>query len=161
MSKETSPATKTLYLVQHGEARPKAEDPQRGLSQTGRSTVEEMAVWAAAKQLRVERIVHSGKLRASQTAELFAMKLQPTGGVEAREGLNPNDDVSAVADWLEDQSGPLMIVGHLPFLSRLVGKLVADDPDQALVLFRNAGLIVLVEEDRRWAVAAVIGPELI
>ena len=161
MNKHIPQSTRTLYLVQHGEARPKAEDPRRALSEAGRRAVERVADWAAEKQLHVERIIHSGKLRASQTAEVFASKLQPAGGVESRDGLNPNDDVTAVADWLEEQSGSLMIVGHLPLLSRLVGKLVAGDPDLAPLRFRNAGVIGLVEEDRQWSIACVVPPELI
>lgn len=57
-----------LYLVRHGEAKPKDEDPERGLTDVGRADVSGMAAWAAAADIQVDEIRHSGKLRAQQTA---------------------------------------------------------------------------------------------
>ena len=96
---ETEPEERVrhLYLVQHGEAKSKEEDPERPLSETGRKTVEHVAAWAARMGLGVTLIRHSGKLRAQQTAAIFLENLQPPGGMEAYPGLNPHDDVSPVS----------------------------------------------------------------
>ena len=61
-----------LYLVQHGEAVPDDVDPARPLSQAGKKDVERLAEFLARRKLAVSRILHSGKLRAQQTAELIA-----------------------------------------------------------------------------------------
>jgi phosphohistidine phosphatase len=88
--------------------------------------------------------VHSGKLRARQTAEILAEGLG-VARTEERAGLNPNDPVAPVAAWLSD--GPhesLAVVGHLPFLERLASLLVAADERVHVVEFHNAGLVHLV-----------------
>jgi phosphohistidine phosphatase SixA len=41
-----------------------------------------------------------------------------------REGLGPKDQVAATKEALEQTGGDLMIVGHLPFLGKLVALLV-------------------------------------
>ena len=61
-----------LYLVQHGEALPKQVDPERPLSERGRSDVARVADFLKGAGIRVTRVAHSGKTRARQTAELLA-----------------------------------------------------------------------------------------
>ncbi len=79
----------TLFLVQHGEARPGNEDSERSLTEHGAETVSRMADWAARTGIRVDQIRHSGKLRAEQTASIFAKKLDAPKGIIAVKGLNP------------------------------------------------------------------------
>ncbi len=149
-----------IWLVQHGQCEPKSRDPQRPMSAAGRQEVERVAVWAAGAGLKVEQIRHSGKLRAQQTAEIFAQRLQPGQGTDCCSGLGPNDDVRPVAEELAGCPHPVMIVGHLPFLARLAGLMLADDPQRQVVRFRNGGLVGLVREEDGWAVACVVPPEL-
>src|SRR5918996_6119021 len=86
-----------LYLVQHGDAVPEQLDPERPLSAAGRRDVESVARLLARNGIRAERLAHSGKLRAQQTAELLAAALVPGMVLEAMAGLNPNDPVEPVA----------------------------------------------------------------
>ena len=86
-----------LLLVQHGEAKTEAEDPERSLTDAGAEATRRMATWAAASGLRVDRIQHSGKRRAEQTAEILAEILNPAKRVIAVPGLKPNDDIRPVA----------------------------------------------------------------
>jgi len=62
----------TLFLVQHGEAKPETEDPERSLTAHGAEIVEQMAGWAARMGIKLDEIRHSGKRRAEQTATIFA-----------------------------------------------------------------------------------------
>jgi phosphohistidine phosphatase len=80
---------------------------------------------AAALGVEVTEIRHSGKTRARQTAEIIGQALSPPQGVKAVSGLSPLDDVGPVAEELDEVSEPLMLVGHLPFLERLAGQLLA------------------------------------
>jgi phosphohistidine phosphatase len=150
-----------LYLVQHGEAKPEAEDPERPLTDQGTETVRRMASWAARVGVRVDQIRHSGKRRAEQTAALLAERLSPANGVFAAEGLKPNDDVRPVAEALRAGHGPVMLVGHLPSLSRLAGLLVAGDPEGGVARFRQGGIVCLSQEEGKWAVNWVMPPELL
>ena len=150
-----------LFLVQHGEAKPESEDPERSLTERGAETVRRMATWAMQAGVRVAQIRHSGKRRAQQTAEILAEQLRPAMGVMRVEGLKPNDDVHSMAVTVGAESEPLMLVGHLPFLSRLAGLLVAGEADAVVVRFRNSGIVCLHSREGRWSVDWVVPPELV
>ena len=61
-----------LYLVQHGRAVPEHEDEQRPLTDRGADDVSWVAHWAIDRfAVRPHRIVHSGKTRSRQTAEIW------------------------------------------------------------------------------------------
>jgi phosphohistidine phosphatase len=149
-----------LFLIQHGEARDEAEDPERSLTDEGARNVHRIAAWAAGVGVKVGQIRHSGKRRAGQTAEILGQYLNPAGGVVAVPGLKPNDDVREAADILENEQDPVMLVGHLPFLSRLTGLLVAGDGDAVVVRFKNAGIVCLSRQREKWAVQLVVTPDL-
>ena len=150
-----------LLLVQHGQATTEAEDPERSLNMTGIESAEKVAKWLFVSGVKVTEILHSGKRRAEQTSEIFAGHLSPSKGFRSTPGLNPKDDVSRLADELKGYSGSLMLVGHLPFLSRLTGLLVAGDPECEVVKFQNAGVVCLIEYEGRWGIEWMIVPDLI
>ncbi len=121
-----------------------------------------MAAWAAARQVPVQSIVHSGKERARQTAMLYAAALNPPGGVTERTGLAPLDDPLPVAIWLEEHEG-VMIVGHQPFLGRLASLLVTGSPDPPIVAFSYAGIVCLQrrKEHQGWLIEWAVTPTLL
>ena len=151
----------TLFLVQHGEAKPETEDPERSLTERGAEIAERMAQWAARTGIRVDEIRHSGKRRAEQTATIFANHLNPSRGMIAVQGLTPLDSVNTVAASLYGEQDLIMFVGHLPHLSRLVGMLVTGNPDKVVVRFRNAGIVCLTQEEGEWAIDWVVQPDLL
>jgi phosphohistidine phosphatase len=150
-----------LYLMQHGEATAETEDPARPLTDAGREAVERVAARAQAAGVLVDRCVHSGKLRAEQTALLLARAV--TGHAEAREGLAPNDPVGPVAQWLLqlDTEQSIALIGHLPSLERLASLLVADDENAHVIRFHMGGLVKLVPKRERagFAVSWAVPPE--
>jgi broad specificity phosphatase PhoE len=83
-----------LYLVQHGRGRPKSEDPLQGLSKERAADARRIAEVAAHYRVRVSVILHSGKERAAQTAEIFSAALHPhpPKGVRQIDGIIPMDD---------------------------------------------------------------------
>lgn len=152
-----------LYLVQHGEAAPKSQNPKRPLTEQGRDDVARVAVFAQRAGIEVYQIRHSGKRRAEETAVILAQHLEPNGGVIALPGLAPRDDVDLVAELLNRETTPLMFVGHRPFMDRLTGLLVADDRERTVVKFQR-GCIVCLERDPEswtWSVRWVVTPDLI
>jgi phosphohistidine phosphatase len=150
-----------LYLVRHGEAKSKSEDPTRPLNGKGIRNTDKVAAWMRKAGERAAEIRHSGKKRAEQTAEIFGNNLSPTQGVLSTPGLKPNDDILPFVEMLDQLQDPLMIVGHLPFLSKLTSYLVAGDQDTEVVRFQNAGVVCLVREQGHWSVAWVVAPSLI
>jgi phosphohistidine phosphatase len=150
-----------LYLAQHGLALSKEEDPERPLSETGRQQLESLARMLGAAHVRVQRVWHSGKPRALQTAACLARRMMPRGKIEQVAGLGPNDPVAEfIADadvWQEDT----LVVGHLPFMSRLVSLLVLNDEQCELVSFLPGAVACLERIDHdRWVLAWMLRPEL-
>jgi phosphohistidine phosphatase len=150
-----------LYLVRHGAAKPQEEDPSRPLTARGAAEVERMAVFAAHLGVCVGQIRHSSKLRARQTAQIFAGALAPAQGVVDASGLEPEDDVLPFAKALQREAGPLMIVGHLPFLVRLAACLLAGHPESLLVRFDHVSIVSLVHKNGRWSLEWALSPEVV
>jgi phosphohistidine phosphatase len=151
-----------VHLVQHGEAKPESEDPERSLTTQGAALVAWVAREAvAALGVRPRRVVHSGRARARQTAELWAALVGCP--VESADGLGPTDDPAVWSARLAASAvelDGLMLVGHLPHLGRLTGLLVAGDAERPVVRFRQGGLVVLEQGDAGWEVAAVLPPDV-
>ncbi|HSB06334.1 MAG TPA: phosphohistidine phosphatase SixA [Thermodesulfobacteriota bacterium] len=148
-----------LYLVQHGEAKSEAEDPQRSLTERGIEEVRNVAGLARRMGLHPLKIYHSGKQRAKQTAEIFAGSLEKPS--EATQGLNPNENVWIWADRISTEKEDLMIVGHLPFLEKLASLLITGDEGVRPVIFRNGAVVCLGQkEDRKWGVRWILSPEM-
>ena len=131
-----------VYLVQHGKARAEGADAERSLTDQGRADVERIAGVAAQYRVPVSSIVHSGKLRARQTAAIFGEILGPGIPLEISEGMNPGDDVTIFASRLTAESNT-MFVGHLPFMEKLVSYLLTGAVDRAIFKFQNGGIVCL------------------
>lgn len=151
-----------LYLVQHGAAKSEAEDPQRGLTVEGRRAVERVAEFLTPLGLEIHRIEHSDKLRARQTAEILAAQLRPAEGTKQVSGLAPNDDIGPVTARVQTEIKNLMLVGHLPFLSRLAARLLGATGDRTVVQFQMGGVVRLDrDESGNWAVRWFLVPGLL
>jgi phosphohistidine phosphatase len=152
-----------LYLVQHGLARTKDQDPDRPLTAAGGEDVRKVAAYVGEKtDVQVSRILHSGKTRARQTAEILAEFLKPGSGVEAVQSLDPMDDPVLWAQQLADTDEDLMLVGHLPHLSKLAALLICGDPQSKVVDFRNGGVVSLrIEDEGHWALQWILLPEMV
>ena len=150
-----------LYLVQHGKAVSEEVDPQRPLTEEGRREVEKAAAFVKKLDLSVDYLWHSGKKRAEQTAEILAKVVKVRKGSGAHEGLSPNDDVGAIEEELA-ASGDVLIVGHLPFLSKLTSLLLAGSESAGVVVFRNGGIVCLsLSDEKRWQLEWAVTPELL
>jgi phosphohistidine phosphatase len=115
-----------VYLVRHGTATPGPDDRARPLSEAGRAEVEATARSLAGRGVEVAEIRHSGLVRARQTAEILAAALAPRDGVVAAAGLAPDDDPEEARRELARLREPVLLVGHMPHLGRLLAALVGD-----------------------------------
>ena len=139
-----------FYLVRHGRALSEQIDPRRPLTSAGRIAVEQLGHAATARSVRVSQIVHSGILRAEQTAAILAEILQPLNGMRHGSGLRPEDDPVYAKAELETATEPTMLVGHLPHLGRLAAYLANGDPDRSIIEFEPATIACFSREDRVW-----------
>jgi phosphohistidine phosphatase len=151
-----------LYLIQHGEATTEEVDPSRPLTAKGRSDVEKIASFLKGARVCPTLMLHSGKTRARQTAEVIAAQLGPGCQVKEREGLAPNDSVHGLLKEISEIPNDLMIVGHLPFLGKMASSLLTASEARNLVAFRQGGVVCFQRnEDKAWQVAWMITPELL
>lgn len=151
-----------LYLVRHGEAMSGEEDPARPLSEKGGEEVGKVAAFVSSKAgISVRSIFNSGKLRAAQTANIFAEHIGPEGGVSEREGLAPMDSPETWAERLKETDEDVMLVGHLPHLARLTSLLLCGEPETAAVNFEVGGMVCLRREQDRWSIDWMIVPRMV
>ncbi len=131
-----------FYIVQHGLSLPKDRDPEKGLAPEGIEDVRRIAEVSRNYGVKVERILHSGKKRALQTAEILADVLKPEGGIKEIGGINPLDDVVEFAFQVDFQANT-MVVGHLPFLERLTSFLITGQKEPIVFKQQNGGILCL------------------
>jgi phosphohistidine phosphatase len=151
-----------LYLMQHGEAVWEEHDPARPLTDKGQTDVKKVARYAVKHAgVRVTRIVHSGKLRARQTAEAWREHF-PTVPVTEADGLDPNATPEIWSERLALEADDILLIGHLPHLARLAALLLCGNEAYQVILIQNAGLVCLEKTERGgWAVRWIITPEIV
>jgi len=153
-----------LFLVQHGISAGKDIDPERGLTDQGRAETKRIAQVAKGYGIRVGRIVHSGKKRAAQTASIYHDALSLQAPLEMVPGLNPLDDVRVFAERLTPEAD-LMVVGHMPFMQRLLAYLVAGSAELKIYQFQNSGIVCLdadeeAEGKQDWFIKWTLNPNI-
>ncbi len=143
-----------LYLVQHGEAYKKEENPERSLTSQGREDVELVARFLKDRGIKVTKILHSTKLRARQTAEILGKYL--VAPLEEVEDLEPLADPKIWAEKMKKWQDDTMIVGHLPHLSKLLSILLCSE-EKEIAKFHMGGVICLERNDG-WRIVFSIPP---
>jgi len=153
----------SLFLVQHGKSHPSTDaDPDPGLTPEGIDDVKRIAAVAKNYKVSVAAIVHSMKKRARQTAEIFTNILVPVGGMIQKDGLKPMDDVTAFAQNFKGEDD-LMVVGHLPFLSKLTSHLITGSLEPPVFQFQNGGIVCLKKDSvsGMWIIAWALMPHIL
>jgi len=139
-----------LFLVHHGNAVGPDVDPRRPLSPEGRAEVERIAAQAAGLGATPAVVWHSGKLRAKQTAEALWRACNALAELAATRDLQPDDPPQWMRDRLRAEARDVLIVGHFPYLPRLLALLVTGG--EAGVLFPENGIVALetLDEGATW-----------
>jgi phosphohistidine phosphatase len=151
-----------LYLVQHGEACTKEVDHKRPLTEQGLEDINRVATFLKHADIQIDRVLHSGKLRAVQTAEALVNVIVPGVELEASGIINPNDNPKAF-DWQsESWDKDTLIVGHLPFMAKLVSHLVVSDENKTIAAYQPGSVVCLERSsDSLWQIDWMIRPDLL
>ncbi len=130
-----------IYLMQHGPALPKEQDPEQGLSPEG-----EARIHATGKALRkmgigFDVILSSPKKRSRQTAAIIAEEVgfPPEHIVETdtvKPMVSPEDTIKALAGYAADNR--ILIAGHLPSVAGVASFLLTEG-SRATVEFESGG----------------------
>ena len=63
---------------------------------------------------------------------------------------------------LKDVSEDLMLVGHLPHVSKLTSLLLCNDPNKNIISFKITGVVCLErDESKAWSVQWMLIPDLV
>lgn len=146
-----------VFLVQHGIAEPSEVNPNRPLSNEGRRQLERVVRHLKSKGIVINKVAHSGKLRAAQSAEIFADFLN-VDQIVMQPGMNPNDDCNELIQQLVEDR--VMYIGHLPHLDRVVAQLFHAAPATSVLQFQNAAVACLQLERDKAMLAWYLTPAL-
>ncbi len=148
---------KTVYFVQHGMAFTKDIDETRPLLAEGVQEVSKVAEQLKINNIQINKIAHSGKLRALQTAAIFSERLNVDDVVELK-GLKANDLPDELIEQIGDNA--TLYVGHLPNIQKVVAKLVAGDEDNMIIKFQNAAVVCVELDEAKTYIKWFLTPEL-
>ena len=151
-----------IYLVRHSNAVDPGtpgydDDSQRPLTEKGRDKMNKIAIALKTLGVKPDLIVSSPYVRARQTAEIVCKVLKYKGSLAFSDALVPMGNAE---DIIHDINGKynveeLVLVGHEPCLSSLIGVLAANNPELAINI-KNGGICCLSSDDLRVQHSAVL-----
>ena len=130
---------KTVYFAQHAKATSKEIDEHRPLSADGTDETRSVASCLKKHHVEINKVCHSGKLRAVQTANIFAEILDVDDVIQL-DVMNPNDEPTKLIQQISQDK--VLYVGHLPNIQKVVSKLICDE-DAAVVQFQNSAVVCI------------------
>ncbi|HZW84794.1 MAG TPA: phosphohistidine phosphatase SixA, partial [Nitrososphaerales archaeon] len=134
-----------LIVLRHGEAGNSSpsmtKDFGRGLTTSGRDEMEEVAVSIYGMKLEIDRIMTSPLPRARESAEIVAKRLKKQEVLEVWDELKPEGRTADLYRRLSKLKGEssVLLVGHEPFLSCMIGELITGGRSCGIVL-KKAGM---------------------
>ncbi|MBI5953499.1 MAG: phosphohistidine phosphatase SixA [Chloroflexi bacterium] len=138
-----------LYLIRHAIAVEEYEDDsQRPLTDKGKKKMRQIAKGLRALGVEFDLILSSPYVRAVETAEILADVLKVKKDVQFSENLVPSGGPEALIAELNEKykADSIALVGHEPFLSALIGLLVADNANADITL-KKGGVCSLSADD--------------
>jgi len=144
-----------LYLMRHGDA---TKDEPRVLSKRGKKESRKVAELLCDAGIKPSAILCSSAIRARETAEIVSSELGVS--VEETDGLNPEDDAHLWLDRIREKSEDVMLVGHMPNLSRLASLLLIER-EKDLLDFRKSSVACLESSGEVWVIRFFVTPETV
>jgi phosphohistidine phosphatase len=135
-----------LYLLRHAIAEPAPNPPaggdsRRRLTAEGAEKMRRAAKGMKALELAFDLIISSPYLRAKETAEIVAEVLRHDKKPEYLASLTPEGSARDLIDELKRKHGDkkqVLLVGHEPYLSRLISLLTSGQSRTSIELKKGA-----------------------
>jgi phosphohistidine phosphatase len=139
-----------ISLVRHGIAIDRGtpgydDDSQRPLTAKGERRMRRAAEGMLVLGLAPDLLLSSPYRRAQQTADVVAQVLKIADGPRLSAALAPGGDPRRLIEELQSAdrtSQDIMLVGHEPYLSRVISTLLTGNPNLPVVM-RKGGLCAL------------------
>lgn len=146
-----------IYFIQHGVCLDKSIDPKKPLSELGKKETNQVSEFLKKNRIKIQKVYHSGKLRAKETAQILSNHLSD-GNIYEKSNMLPNDNViSFCKDKLEDNC---IYVGHLPHLDKATSYLVCQNEDSEVIKLKNSGIVSIEVRDCKYKIKWYILPNL-
>jgi len=150
-----------LYLVQHAEAVSAQQHPKRPLSERGLADAVKMAAFLFNADVIVDEIVHSGKIRAEETANVLSKTVWFGKATVEMSGLGPNDSTDHLLHSAQTAGGNLMVVGHMPYMSRMAARCLTGDESGLDIAFEPGTVMCLQRTEDGWALSWMQRPGML
>lgn len=144
-----------LYLIRHSNAVEMGEgdytdDSQRPLTEQGCEKMAHIASALNSLGIKPDLIVSSPYVRARQTAEILAKGLSYKMELQFNEALVPMGEADTIIGEINEKYlvDELVLVGHEPSMSMLIGMLTAGNPEMAITM-KKGGVCCLLTDDLR------------
>jgi phosphohistidine phosphatase len=142
-----------IYILRHGIAVMRNDldaenDAERPLTPKGKRQLRQTAAAMKTMGLRFDLILSSPYLRAKQTAEMVANSLKLQKKLTFSDELTPGGNPRALIQQLNaarPKPDAVLLVGHEPYLSRLIGLLTTGETNLGIDL-KKGGLCKLETE---------------
>ncbi len=131
-----------LFVLRHGKAGQPSDGPddnKRALTADGKDEMRIVGKWMRQKKFKFDVIVTSPLTRAYETAEIVARSLARKDRLVVWEDLSPGGDLDTicyqVAQFGDDAA--VLVVGHEPQLSTLIGRIISGNDSASLILAKG------------------------
>jgi len=129
------------------------------LSDRGREQTLKIAEVAAGYGVNISKSFHSRKKRAEQSARIMAETLCADTGIEQMADIAAMDDVKNIGNLL-DPGSDHMVVGHLPYIEKLVSYLTTGREEPKVIKFQNSGIVCLDQDESGWFIRWTLNPDI-
>ena len=151
-----------LYLMRHGIAASKDQDPHQGLTESSIDEIQRLARFLANKGMAFNQVWHSTKRRAQQTAEIISGIVNPDANLKKHRYLKPNDDPYLLLDEIPNWQQDTLVVGHLPYLPQLLALIPGKTGATEAISFEPGTVVCLLKDgDEDWLIDWVAEPSSI
>lgn len=144
-----------IYIMRHGIASESDgpsfdDDSQRPLTDKGRDKINRIAHTLKSLDIKPDLILSSPYVRAEQTASILAKEFNCKKDLKFSDLLIPTGKAEAIISQIVENYmvDEILIVGHEPCLSLLIGTLSVGNPDLA-VNIKKGGVCCLSASDLR------------
>jgi len=138
-----------IYLMQHGSALPKEQDPEEGLSPDGKESIHASGKALKKMGITFDVMLSSPKKRSRQTAAIVAEevgfppeKIMETEKVKAM--TSPEETITILAEYVGNHR--ILIAGHLPSVAEVASFLLTEG-SKATIEFERGGCCRIDVED--------------
>lgn len=132
-----------IFILRHGKAEDAGHgitDSHRKLTRKGRDEIAAVGAWMALHEMQFDLIAASPLIRAQETAATVAEILGTPENLATWKVLVPGGDPDMVCREISkhEEDHAILLVGHEPLLSSLIGRIIAGDSGAGIVMAKGS-----------------------